>query len=422
MKKHNRSFKALSVFLSVLILCSVIAPVASAAGVDSSLLPSGFRVTKESTYHVVGGVTERHFTINNKSNSNQINSYTLEVDLNDPAISIVAGYNDGDFDGWGRATVLDQADAIEAKRGVHVIGGLNADFFNKETGEPIGLLVMDGIVGHGSSYEPFFGITKDGKAVIRPAYSSYDDIVEGVGGNAILVKDGKVVLDDTGYLAPRTAIGIKADGTLVFFAADGRMEPESCGMNNGQIAHTMLALGCVDALSLDGGGSATMIARREADNVLATRNKPCYGFDRPVSTSLMICSSAEPTGVFDHVAFSSDRYLCNPDSSVSLSVRGVDENGFSATLPFGGKLQVADKSYGYVVGSVFHANGKSGTVDVNYILNDEVVGKTTIEIDKSHNDMFTEMLRKMLQKIMNLFQLIEFTIEKIKTTDGIPLI
>ena len=422
MNKSNRSFKALSVFLSVLILLSVVAPAASAVGVTSLLLPSGFRVTAESTYHVVGGVTERHFTINNKSNSNQINSYTLEVDLNDPDISIVAGYNDGDFDGWGRATVLDQAEAIEAKRGVHVIGGLNADFFNKETGAPIGLLVMDGIVGHDSSYEPFFGITKDGKAVIRPAYSSYDDIVEGVGGNAILVKDGKVVLDDTGYLAPRTAIGIKADGTLVFFAADGRMEPESCGMNNGQIAHTMLALGCVDALSLDGGGSATLIARREADNVLATRNKPCYGFDRPVSTSLLICSSAEPTGVFDHAAFSSDLYACNPSSSVVLSVRGVDENGFSATLPFGGQLQVADPSYGYIFGTVFVARGKTGSVQVNYVLNGEILGTTTISVSADNNDMLSEIVRKAVQSVLNVIQLMLFTIEKIKTTDGIPMI
>lgn len=423
MTKQRKSTKSIAVLLSILMLFSAIVPAvyAASSGVDGSLLPDDYRVTSENTYKVVSGVTERHFTINNSSNSNQIKSYALEVNLSNPDVSIVAGYNKGDPTVAGRTTVLEQAAATEKTRGVHVIGGVNADFFNKETGVPVGLLVMDGIVGHGSSYEPFFGITKDGTPVIRSAYSSYDDIVEGVGGNTILVKDGKVLSTDKGYLAPRTSVGIKADGSVVLFVADGRQAPESCGMNNYEVACTMAALGCVDALSLDGGGSSTFVTRREATSSYQTTNNPCYNVDRPVSTSLLVCSTAEPTGVFDHVAFSASRYDCNPSSYVKISASGVDENGFSATLPSGGQMVLRDSSYGRISGGRFYAKGQTGTVMVDYVIDGVVYGSAEIDISSSADTALTSAINNFIQSIMNLFQFIEFAMEKLRNYSGGPL-
>lgn len=421
MTKQRRTTKSIAVLLSILMLFSAIVPAVYASGVDGSLLPNGYRVTSEKTYKVVSGVTERHFTLNNKSNSNQIKSYALEVDLSNPDVSVIAGYNDGDTDGYGRATVLNQASAIESKRGVHVIGGVNADFFNKENGCPTGLLVMQSVVGHGSSYEPFFGITKDGTPVIRSAYSSYDDIAEGVGGNTILVKDGKVLSTDAGYLAPRTSVGIKADGSVVLFVADGRQAPESCGMTNYEVACTMASLGCVDALSLDGGGSSTFVTRREAASSLTTKNNPCYNVDRPVSTSLLVCSTAEPTGVFDHVAFSAENYECNSSSSVKISVSGVDENGFAADLPSGGKIVLRDSSYGRISGTRFYAKGKNGTVTADYVIDDVVYGSCEITVSDDADTALDSAVNSFIQSILNIFQFIKFAMEKLKSYSGGPL-
>jgi exopolysaccharide biosynthesis protein len=56
---------------------------------------------------------------------------------------------------------------------------------------------------------------------------------------------------------PRTAIGITKDKHLLLVTVDGRSS-EAQGMSNEELAQLMLALGCTEALNLDGGGSTTL--------------------------------------------------------------------------------------------------------------------------------------------------------------------
>lgn len=56
---------------------------------------------------------------------------------------------------------------------------------------------------------------------------------------------------------PRTAIGITKDNRLLLVTVDGR-SAEAQGMTNEELAQLMQALGCTQALNLDGGGSTTM--------------------------------------------------------------------------------------------------------------------------------------------------------------------
>jgi hypothetical protein len=58
---------------------------------------------------------------------------------------------------------------------------------------------------------------------------------------------------------PRTAAGVRADGTLVFVTVDGRQPETSVGMSIPELTDLMLELGCVSAVNLDGGGSTTMV-------------------------------------------------------------------------------------------------------------------------------------------------------------------
>jgi len=81
---------------------------------------------------------------------------------------------------------------------------------------------------------------------------------------------------------PRTAVGVRADGTLLFVTVDGRQPEESVGMSIPELTDLMLELGSVSAINLDGGGSTTMVvegrivnrpsssggARRNADAIL----------------------------------------------------------------------------------------------------------------------------------------------------------
>ena len=58
---------------------------------------------------------------------------------------------------------------------------------------------------------------------------------------------------------PRTAVGVRADGTLLFVTVDGRRPEESVGMSLPELTDLMIELGSVSAINLDGGGSTTMV-------------------------------------------------------------------------------------------------------------------------------------------------------------------
>lgn len=93
--------------------------------------------------------------------------------------------------------------------------------------------------------------------------------VNGIGGVSVLVHDGKIMntwadeLLDVAAASPqpRTAIGYDAaKKRLVFFVCEGReMTPSVKGMTTGQVADMLKAIGCTEALNLDGGGSSCML-------------------------------------------------------------------------------------------------------------------------------------------------------------------
>lgn len=64
---------------------------------------------------------------------------------------------------------------------------------------------------------------------------------------------------------PRTAVGKKADGTVVLLVVDGRAK-ESAGFSIPELQKLMQLLGCVDAINLDGGGSTTMYIKDQPFN------------------------------------------------------------------------------------------------------------------------------------------------------------
>lgn len=418
MKKYRLSVKrSVAVLLCMLMLATSVLPCAYASDswIDESMLYEDRQITSDNEYNLVGGVTERLVVFNNAANSNQIRGFVLEVDINDPNTSVIASYNDGDTDGWARTTVRAQAEVCEGKLGYNVVAAVNGGGFNTETGEPVGALVMNSVIGHGTDYRPFFAILNDGTPVIRPSGGRLDDVKEAVSGMEILVVNGVYTGADDGILAPRTAVGIRADGSLVFFMADGRQQPESCGMGYAELAQTMIALGSVNAMALDGGGSTTVLTQREATDELELRNKPSYGVERTVATSLMICTSAEPTGEFDHVAFSVDKIFCAPLTPVSFTVSGVDKYGFKTDLPAGGYPELEDSSLGSISGNTFIPGAKTGTTNLNYVINGEIAATVPVEVSNEADDFITAFFKRIYQAFANIFNLIQTFFEKVET-------
>ena len=386
MKKQITCKALLSVLLAVVMVFTVIAPIAAfATSVDESKLMEGLSMTSKTEYAVAPGVTETRITTNDSTGLNQNTAYVLEVDMSNPYTSIIAGYKDYDGSNYGFARVRDQAYAAEAKRGVNVVAGVNADFFNMQTGKVQGALVMNGVKYHSASDRPYFGITEAGEAVIRTGKLT-DDIVEAVGGHCLLVQNGAITQDaltsDLGLeINPRTAVGITADGNVILYVCDGRQAPYSKGQLFDEMAYELIALGCEIALCLDGGGSTTFVSQHEGSTALVCRNRPSDQVEREVSSSLLVCSSAKPSGEFDHVNMTPVNNIYTPGSTVAFTAVGVDSAGYEVGLPDDGSFALADESFGTITADgVFTSTGKTGTVTVNYVSGGEVCGSVSVDV------------------------------------------
>jgi len=148
------------------------------------------------------------------------------------------------------------------------------------------------LVGRGSSAgrlaaDAIVGENVTARLILRPQWGG---VTDAIGGGPLIVKNGVPVFraleDFTTYQLslrhPRTGVGQRANGSLVFVAVDGRQPGYSTGMTNFELAQTMVRLGAVTASALDAGGSTTMAF----DGKLL--NRPSDRPERAVSDSLMV--------------------------------------------------------------------------------------------------------------------------------------
>jgi hypothetical protein len=148
------------------------------------------------------------------------------------------------------------------------------------------------IVGRGSAAgrlaaEAQVGQSITARLILRPEWGG---IVDAIGGGPLIVREGQPVFraleDFTSYQLslrhPRTGVGQKADGSIIFVAVDGRQPGYSTGMTNFELAQTLVRLGAVTASALDSGGSTTMAF----DGKLL--NRPSDRPERAVSDALFV--------------------------------------------------------------------------------------------------------------------------------------
>ena len=85
--------------------------------------------------------------------------------------------------------------------------------------------------------------------------------VEGITFGPPLIVDGKKMITegDGGWgVGPRTAIGQKKDGTVLFLVVDGRQPGYSLGATLRDVQDILYEQGCYIAANLDGGSSSTL--------------------------------------------------------------------------------------------------------------------------------------------------------------------
>ena len=374
--------KIVAFVLSVLMLVSVMPVMAFAAENTFSLTVAS---TKASA--LAPGVQEQEIVAYD-TNGDRIVYYAITANIaTNSDVQIKANYQNNDNTGnWGKATVIEQANAATEKRGYNVVATTNAAYYNVSTGQPTGGFVMEGVNINGNAMgdqKPFFAIMKDGTAMIGKAgtFSQYaDQIQEAVGGWNMLVWDGKNVATGTAKY-PRSTVGVKENGDVVLMVADGNQKPYSAGLTLIEQAEVMLEMGCVAAVELDGGGSATYAAKLEGTDELALRSSPCDGTIRSVSNSLMVISTAVADGTFDHANLSTEYPFYAPYSDVKIEAFGADAGGHPTEIPAEAQWIISDSSFGSVsADGVFTSTGKQGTVTVSMTVANKVVGSVDVTI------------------------------------------
>ena len=418
---NGRTKRILSIVLTLCMLVSLFP--ATALGLDaaaqtqsqgtevvkgSSIPGTGYHVTSVKNYSIAPDISERVIITNNDAGNSQTVANVMEVNTSGGRAKIVAGYGNRNpkEQGWTLKTTTDQAHVYEKESGLNVVGGVNASWFNINTGEPSGYLVMNGVVHHDNSSRAFIAAFDDGSVnVFREgttlAQAEADQsakqgktvkILEAVDALVAMVWDGKVVITESGNSGyyPRTCVGIKADGTVVLFQADGTMAPRSVGYTAAEEARMMVALGCVAAIQLDEGGSSTYISQREGEQDVTMRNTPAGGSERVVSGTILVVSTVAASGEFDHAAVTPDDEYYTPGSSVTLTAEAMDFSGAAAkALPEDAVFTVSDASMGTVTATdlsgssasaVFTSSGKTGDVTVNLVSGGQTVGSAVLHV------------------------------------------
>ena len=216
------------------------------------------------------------------------------------------------------------------------VGGINGDYYAVGAGRaPLGLVVRSGEILHAGGARPAFAIRRDGSVRIGPfdARGALDGVVTAIGGGPVLLQNDRIADDSGSTNYAERAMRIPAS-VLVRFASrkiglvviDGRSPAHSIGVNRAELVALLRSLGAADALLLDSGGSATLVARVLGQEHPSIANVPSDGEQRPVANGLFVYSDA-PLGPPAALVVRPARVTALPAVRVRLASRLVDAAG-----------------------------------------------------------------------------------------------
>lgn len=187
-------------------------------------------------------------------------------------------------------TMAKNNDALIAING----GGFNDPNFNSTGGQPLGITVCDGVYKTTDSYSGaggIIGFTDEDKLVLGKmtlAEAKKQGIRDAVTFGPYLIVNGKAseVVGNGGWgTAPRTAIGQRKDGIVLFLVLDGRTASKP-GADMDDLIEIMQNYGAYNAANLDGGTSSVLVV----NNIIVNDPIDSTGAHktRPIATGFIV--------------------------------------------------------------------------------------------------------------------------------------
>lgn len=160
------------------------------------------------------------------------------------------------------------------------------------------------------------------------------------GSNHIIMQNGQF-MEDWAERHPRTAIGFNSDSTRLYFVVvDGR-HLTSTGVTLREMKGIFDALGAVNAVNLDGGGSSCILVN---DEVL---NHPSDGPVRAVGNGCLFVSTAPDDDEIGIINFEPRCYNLSISATTSFGVWGYNQYGVLKTRDLQGCTFTCDPQVGY---------------------------------------------------------------------------
>lgn len=194
--------------------------------------------------------------------------------IEDPAMLELAVTKDIGSTGQRLSEMVDQNNALAGING----GGFYDPNAQGNGAYPEGITVKDYEIVH-NNYDDvnkrasIIGFDDSGQMILE--YMNAQEIRNrrirlAVTFSPYLIKDGRpLIKGDGGWgLAPRTGIGQKADGAIIFIVIDGRQPGWSMGATLRDLMNVFIEYNAVNAANLDGGSSTEMIYKAKILNEL----------------------------------------------------------------------------------------------------------------------------------------------------------
>ena len=220
------------------------------------------------------------------------------------------------------------------------------------------------------------------------------DSKEAIGVYYVMYHKGQIVSSGTN-VNPRTAIGIKKDGSVVLYVLDGRQPGFSAGLGLTDMMKHMLELGCVTVVNMDGGGSSVMAVRKAGiEEKAKVKNSPSGGTQRKTTNGLLLVYKGEGGSRAENLHIYPSQPLAMPGAQIQLTSYASNDKYEPVPLRRSVEYSIRGRSDSTVdENGVFTAGSDLGTVVIEAESGNL---RTEVEIDIQSDITFTTNVQNLV--------------------------